>query len=53
MSWAQEVLTVDFSQTCLSLPVTNDGCPMSARFWQIRGIRHLLPVERGELVFSI
>jgi hypothetical protein len=24
---------VDFSQTCLSLPVTNDGCPIQARFW--------------------
>ena len=25
-------VNLDFSQTCLSLPVTNDGCPISARF---------------------
>jgi hypothetical protein len=23
----------NFSQTCLSLPVTKDGCPIQARFW--------------------
>jgi hypothetical protein len=27
--------SLDFSQTCLSLPVTNDGWPISARFWQM------------------
>ena len=27
--------SLDFSQTCLSQRVTNDGCPISARFWQM------------------
>jgi hypothetical protein len=27
--------SLDFSQSCLSLPVTNEGCPISARFWQM------------------
>ena len=29
----QALRTVDCSKACLSLPVTNDGCPIQARFW--------------------
>jgi len=27
--------SLNFTQTCLSLSVKNDGCPISARFWQM------------------
>jgi hypothetical protein len=29
------IVSLDFSPSCLSVPVTNDGCPISARFWQM------------------
>jgi hypothetical protein len=25
--------SLNFSQICLSLPITNDGCPIQALFW--------------------
>jgi hypothetical protein len=45
--------SLNFSQILplsFSLPVTNDGCPISAKTGQIWGTRHLLPVEREAFV---
>jgi hypothetical protein len=29
----QRTISLDFSQTCPSFPVTKAGCPIQARFW--------------------